>query len=43
MGCVYESQTDRVEVDSFIRNFAYNKESVAVKEEIWVPLMGDLF
>jgi hypothetical protein len=43
MGCVYESQTDRVEVDPFIRNFAYNKESVAVKEEIWVPLMGDLY
>ena len=43
MGCVYESETARVEVDSFIRNFAYNKESVAVKEEIWVPLMGVLF
>jgi hypothetical protein len=43
MGAVYESKTDRVEVDPFIRNFAYNKEAVAVKEEIWMPLMGGLY
>jgi hypothetical protein len=43
MGAVHQSQTDRVEVDPFIRNFAYNKEEVAVKEEIWMPLMGGLY
>ncbi len=43
MGSVYAAQTERVAVDSFIRNFAYNKESVAVKEEIWMPLMGGLY
>jgi hypothetical protein len=43
MGAVHQSQTDRVEVDPFIRNFAYNKEEVAVKEEIWIPLMGGLY
>jgi hypothetical protein len=43
MGAVHQSQTDRVKVDPFIRNFAYNKEEVAVKEEIWMPLMGGLY
>jgi hypothetical protein len=43
MGAVYESKTDRVEVDPFIRNFVYNKETVSVKEEIWMPLMGGLY
>ena len=43
MGAVHQSRTDRVKVDPFIRNFAYNKEEVAVKEEIWMPLMGGLY
>lgn len=43
MGAVHESQTDRVPVDPVIRKLAYNKEEVAVKEEIWLPLMGGLY
>lgn len=43
MGAVHESKTDRVGVDPIIRSLAYNKEDVAVKEEIWMPLMGGLY
>jgi len=43
MGAVHQSKTDRVNVDAFIRHFVYNKETVAIKEEIWMPLMGGLY
>jgi len=43
MGATHEERIERVEVDPFIRDFIYNKEDVAVKEEIWMPLMGGLY
>jgi hypothetical protein len=43
MGATHEEQVKRVPVDPFIRDFIYNKEDVAVKEEIWMPLMGGLY
>jgi hypothetical protein len=43
MGATHEEQIVRVPVDPFIRDFIYNKEDVAVKEEIWMPLMGGLY
>lgn len=43
MGALHEQRIQRVPVDPFIRDFIYNKEDVAVKEEIWMPLMGDLY
>lgn len=43
MGALHEQRIERVPVDPFIRDFIYNKEDVAVKEEIWMPLMGGLY
>ena len=43
MGATHEEWTQRVPVDPFIRDFIYDKEDVAVKEEIWMPLMGGLY
>jgi hypothetical protein len=43
MGATHEAWIQRVPVDPFIRDFIYNKENVAVKEEIWMPLMGGLY
>lgn len=43
MGAVHESETGQVRVNSFIRYFVYDKEEVAVKEEIWLPIMGGLY
>jgi hypothetical protein len=43
MGALHEQRIERVPVDPFIRDFIYNKEDVAVKEEIWMPLMGNLY
>jgi len=43
MGATHATWIQRVPVDPFIRDFIYNKENVAVKEEIWMPLMGGLY
>lgn len=43
MGATHEEGIKRVPVDPFIRSLIYNKEAVAVKEEIWMPLMGGLY
>jgi hypothetical protein len=43
MGAYHEQRIERVRVDPFIRDLIYNKEDVAVKEEIWMPLMGGLY
>ena len=43
LSLVRGEDTIRIEIPSFIRQFIYDKGSVTVKEEVWMPLMGGLY
>ena len=42
-GFVHEEETLHFNVDPVIRHLVYDKEQVAIKEEVWMPLMGGLY
>jgi hypothetical protein len=35
--------TIKIEISSVIRQLVYDKETVTVKEEVWMPMMGGLY
>ncbi len=43
LGFVHEEETLHVPVDPVIRRLVYGKDEVAIKEEVWMPLMGGLY
>ena len=43
LGFAHESETLDVPVDPVIRQLIYDKDDVAIKEEVWMPLMGGLY
>jgi len=43
LGSAYETDTERVRVDPFLRQLVLGKEEVKIKEEVWIPLMGGLY
>jgi hypothetical protein len=43
LGFVHREETLHVPVDPVIRQLVYGKDEVAIKEEVWMPLMGGLY
>ena len=43
IGFVHTEETLHVPVDPVIRQLVYDKDEVAIKEEVWMPLMGGLY
>ncbi len=43
LGFVHAEETLRVPVDPVIRQLVYGKDEVAIKEDVWMPLMGGLY
>ena len=43
LGFVHAEETLRVPVDALLRQLVYDKDEVAIKEEVWMPLMGGLY
>jgi len=43
LGSAHETETLHVPVDPVIRQLIYDKDDVAIKEEVWMPLMGGLY
>lgn len=43
LGFVHREETLHVPVDTVIRELVYDKDKVAIKEEVWMPLMGGLY
>jgi hypothetical protein len=43
LGFVHTEETLHVPVDPVIRQLVYDKDEVAIKEEVWMPLMGGLY
>jgi len=43
LGFVHAEETLHVPVDPVIRQLVYDKDEVAIKEEVWMPLMGGLY
>ncbi len=43
LGFVHREETLHVPVDLVIRQLVYGKDEVAIKEEVWMPLMGGLY
>ena len=43
LGFAHEEATLHVPVDPVIRQLVYGKDEVAIKEEVWMPLMGGLY
>jgi hypothetical protein len=43
LGFVHAEETYHVPVDPVIRQLVYGKDEVAIKEEVWMPLMGGLY
>ncbi|MEI7901161.1 MAG: hypothetical protein WCK89_12990 [bacterium] len=43
LGFVHAEETLHMSVDPFIRQLVYGKDEVAIKEEVWMPLMGGLY
>lgn len=43
VGFVHAEETLHVPVDTVIRQLIYDKDEVAIKEEVWMPLMGGLY
>jgi len=43
LGFAHEEETLHVPVDPVIRQLVYGKDEVAIKEEVWMPLMGGLY
>ena len=40
---VHEERSVRVFLATFLQQLVYNKEAVTIKEEVYMPVMGDLF
>lgn len=43
VGFVHTEETLHVPVDTAIRELVYDKDEVAIKEEVWMPLTGGLY
>jgi len=43
VGFVHGEETLHVPVDHVLRELVYDKDDVAIKEEVWMPLMGGLY
>ncbi len=43
LGFTRASETLHVPVDPVIRRLVYDKDEVAIREEVWMPLMGGLY
>lgn len=43
LGFAHTEETLRVPIDPVIRQLVYGKDDVAIKEEVWIPLMGGLY
>jgi hypothetical protein len=43
LGFVHREETLHVPVDTVLRQLVYDKDEVAIKEEVWMPLMGGLY
>jgi len=43
LGFVHREETLHVPVGTVIRQLVYDKDKVAIKEEVWMPLMGGLY
>ncbi len=43
LGFVHAEETLHVPVDTVLRQLVYDKDEVAIKEEVWMPLMGGLY
>lgn len=43
LGYVHREETLHVPVDTVIRQLVYDKDEVAIKGEVWMPLMGGLY
>lgn len=43
LGFVHREETLHVPVDVVLRQLVYDKDEVAIKEEVWMPLMGGLY
>ena len=43
LGFTHADETLRVPVDSVISRLVYDKDEVAIREEVWMPLMGGLY
>lgn len=43
LGFVHREETLHMTVDPVIRQLIYGKDKVAIKEEVWMPLMGGLY
>ncbi len=43
LGFVHREETLHVPVDPVLRQLVYGKDEVAIKEEVWMPLMGGLY
>jgi hypothetical protein len=43
VGFVHKEETLHVPVDSVIRQLIYDKDEVAIREDVWMPLMGGLY
>ena len=40
---VHQEETIHLNVDPVLRQLVYGKDQVAIKEEVWMPLMGGLY
>ncbi len=43
VGFAHGEETLHVPVDHVLRELVYDKDDVAIKEEVWMPLMGGLY
>jgi len=43
LGFIHREETLHVPVDPVIRQLVYGRDEVAIKEEVWMPLMGGLY
>ncbi len=43
VGFAHAEETLHVPVDRVIRQLVYDKDEVAIREEVWMPLMGGLY
>jgi len=43
VGFTHGEETLHVPVDRVLRELVYDKDEVAIKEEVWMPLMGGLY
>lgn len=43
LGFSHREETLQMTIDPFVRQLIYGKDKVAIKEEVWMPLMGGLY